>query len=503
MTIRAKLYAAMAMTVLGPVITIAVAFAAFQSLSDRFDEVVGALRPPGARAGAQVRGHRRQRLADRLRLRRRAPAGRSSSARRRTSGGCSPSRDRALTEPRERAILARLHSSLRRLHGPRRRSPTGALRAGPGPPRQAASSSAPRSATSRRWRAAAGDLAAEEQRRNDQVRAGFDQAPDRRQEGPRGRRPRCGRAHRPAAAHRIGHRPPRAGATGQPRAMTRDVILTLSLLLVAGLFARLLATLLRVPGDRLPAGRSAPCSAPRRWTSSTSRWTRCAAQLVFTLGVSTILFYGGLNLSLEILRKVWLSLGLLAVVGVIVDRGHHGHRGGARLRPALRAGPAHRRGALPHRPGHPHPALHRLAAAAEGRADRGGRVGLQRPDGRGAGAGHRRVRWSPGKNSLTGPAGDFVGQLALSTAGGVLAGIVLSAAISSRRTGIWRESAAIAVLAVVAMSYVSLDFAGGSGYLGAFLAGLIVGNMKHARPLDARRAQPRPRSSRRAASPTS
>ena len=37
MTIRAKLYLAMLMTVLGPVITIAVAFAAFQSLSDRFD----------------------------------------------------------------------------------------------------------------------------------------------------------------------------------------------------------------------------------------------------------------------------------------------------------------------------------------------------------------------------------------------------------------------------------------------------------------------------------
>ena len=88
------------------------------------------------------------------------------------------------------------------------------------------------------------------------------------------------------------------------------------------------------------------------------------------------------------------------------------------------------------------------------------------------------MRSLSGQSSLTGPAADFVGQLALSTAGGVLAGIVLSAAISSRRTGIWRESSAIAVLAVVAMSYVSLDFAGGSGYLGAFLAGLIVGNMK-------------------------
>ena len=39
------------------------------------------------------------------------------------------------------------------------------------------------------------------------------------------------------------------------------------------------------------------------------------------------------------------------------------------------------------------------------------------------------------------------------------------------------ESAAIAVVAVVAVGYFSTDYAGGSGYLGAFLAGLIVGNM--------------------------
>ena len=66
MTIRAKLYAAIVMTVLGPVITIAVAFAAFQSLSDRFDEVSARLTAPGARARDQVRGHRCQRLADRV-----------------------------------------------------------------------------------------------------------------------------------------------------------------------------------------------------------------------------------------------------------------------------------------------------------------------------------------------------------------------------------------------------------------------------------------------------
>ena len=57
--------------------------------------------------------------------------------------------------------------------------------------------------------------------------------------------------------------------------MTRDVILTLSLLLVAGLLARLLATLLRVPEIVFLLGIGALLGA-RRWTCSTSRWTRSA-----------------------------------------------------------------------------------------------------------------------------------------------------------------------------------------------------------------------------------
>ena len=39
MTIRAKLYAAIALTVLGPVVTIAVALHGMSQLDDRFDEV--------------------------------------------------------------------------------------------------------------------------------------------------------------------------------------------------------------------------------------------------------------------------------------------------------------------------------------------------------------------------------------------------------------------------------------------------------------------------------
>jgi cell volume regulation protein A len=84
-----------------------------------------------------------------------------------------------------------------------------------------------------------------------------------------------------------------------------------------------------------------------------------------------------------------------------------------------------------------------------------------------------------GESSLSHPAREFVVDLGISTVIGVVAGIGLAAAISSHRAGIWRESSALAVLTVISISYFSLDSAGGSGYLGAFVAGLIVGNMEH------------------------
>jgi cell volume regulation protein A len=258
--------------------------------------------------------------------------------------------------------------------------------------------------------------------------------------------------------------------------MTRDVILTLSLLLVAGLVARLLATLLRIPEIVFLLGLGA-LLGPSALDVLDVPLDSLGAQLVFTLGVSSILFYGGLNLSLDILRKVWPSLGLLAVVGVIVTAVVTGAAA------ALVFGLPFEQGLLigavlsPTDPAiliplfvgsRLRPKVAQTVVAESAFNDPTGAVLALAV----AGA------LLSGKNSLTGPAGDFVGQLALSTAGGILAGVVLSAAISSRRTGIWRESSAIAVLAVVAMSYVSLDFAGGSGYLGAFLAGLIVGNMR-------------------------
>jgi potassium/hydrogen antiporter len=258
--------------------------------------------------------------------------------------------------------------------------------------------------------------------------------------------------------------------------MTRDVILTLSLLLVAGLVARLLATLLKVPEIVFLLGLGAMLG-PSALDVLDVPLDSLGAQLVFTLGVSSILFYGGLNLSLEILRKVWVSLGLLAVVGVIVTALITGAAA------ALVFGLPFEQGLLigavlsPTDPAILIPLFIGSRLRAKVAQTVVAESAFNDPTGAVLALAVAGALIS-GKNSLTGPAGDFVGQLALSTAGGVVAGIVLSAAISSHRTGIWRESSAIAVLAVVGMSYVSLDFAGGSGYLGAFLAGLIVGNMR-------------------------
>ena len=110
MTIRAKLYAAMVMTVLGPVVTIGVAFAAFSSLSDRFDEV-------SARSNRQALAQEIKFAVTDLNGWQTAYGydnGRSRPQFERSAQNVRQllaTAQRQLTEPRERAILARLRSS--------------------------------------------------------------------------------------------------------------------------------------------------------------------------------------------------------------------------------------------------------------------------------------------------------------------------------------------------------------------------------------------------------
>ena len=259
--------------------------------------------------------------------------------------------------------------------------------------------------------------------------------------------------------------------------MTDDLFLTLSLLLMGALLARFVASLIGVP-EILVLVAIGALFGEHALDVVDVPFESLGAQLMFTLGVSIILFYGGLSLSLPVLRRVSMTLGMLAVPGMLLTAGVVGVAAhyafdlpwdlallvGAVLAPTDPAIliPLFIRSRLK-----PKVAQTVIAESA-----------FNDPTGAALALTLAGVVLT-GDNSITGPAGEFFVDLVISTAIGVVAGIVLAAAISSDRTGIWRESAAIAVLTVVTISFFSLDTAGGSGYLGAFLAGLIVGNMEH------------------------
>ena len=99
--------------------------------------------------------------------------------------------------------------------------------------------------------------------------------------------------------------------------MTDDVLLTLSLLLMGALLARFVASLIGIPEILLLVAIGA-LFGPFALDVVDVPFDSLGAQLMFTLGVSLILFYGGLSLSVPVLRKVWMTLGLLAVPGVLL-----------------------------------------------------------------------------------------------------------------------------------------------------------------------------------------
>jgi cell volume regulation protein A len=71
---------------------------------------------------------------------------------------------------------------------------------------------------------------------------------------------------------------------------------------------------------------------------------------------------------------------------------------------------------------------------------------------------------------------DFGQSLALGVVFGLGGGLLLALMLSSHTVGIWRESPAVVVLALVSLQYFTADELGGSSYLAAFVMGLVVSN---------------------------
>jgi len=256
---------------------------------------------------------------------------------------------------------------------------------------------------------------------------------------------------------------------------TRDVIQTLSLMLGAGLVSELLANALRLPrmlvllcaGAVLGPYAAGLLDLPLDSTG---------IQLLLTLGVSFILFNGGLGLSVRVLQKVAVGLGLLVIPGVVITAAITGAAAAAAF------GLSYQKGLLigavlaSTDPAILIPLFERLTVRKKVVQTIIAESAFN--DVTGAVLSLTLATFVlEGEGSLTSPLFEFVKDLAISTALGVLFGVLLAIVISSRRLGVWREFPAVASLLVVSTSYYSIDFAGGSGYLGAFLAGLIVANM--------------------------
>jgi potassium/hydrogen antiporter len=256
----------------------------------------------------------------------------------------------------------------------------------------------------------------------------------------------------------------------------KDVILTIALMLGAGLVSQLLADYLRAPRMLLLLGAGA-LLGPSVSGAIDVPLDSMGPQLLLTLGVSFVLFHGGLQLSTRVLGQVAVGLFLLAVPGVVLTALVTGGVAAAVFSLPLTTGLLMGAALAPTDPAILIPLLERLRMRPKVSQTIIAESALNDPTGAVLALAFAGVVLS-GNASLGEPLKEFVVDLSISTGLGVVFGVVLSAAVSSRRAGIWSESAAIAVMAVIAGGYFSIGESGGSGYLGAFLAGLIVGNME-------------------------
>jgi potassium/hydrogen antiporter len=256
---------------------------------------------------------------------------------------------------------------------------------------------------------------------------------------------------------------------------TQDVIETVAIILAAGLVSQIVAGIVRIPRMVVLVGAGA-LLGPHVIDAIDVPLRSVGVQLLLTLGVAFILFYGGLGLSLRVLRPVAVGLGLLAVPGVVLTAAVTGlvayFAFDLPFEAALLIGAI----LAPTDPAILIPLFERLGVRPKVTQTIVAESALN--DVTGAVLALALTSFViVGELSFAEPLGEFVLDLMISTALGGALGILLALTISTGRFGIWRESPVIAVLLVIAGGYFALDSAGGSGYLGAFLAGLIVGNM--------------------------
>lgn len=256
---------------------------------------------------------------------------------------------------------------------------------------------------------------------------------------------------------------------------TKDVILTLFIMLGVGLGAELAAGLLRVPKMLILLAAGA-LLGPAVLGAIDVPLDSTGIQVLLTLGVSIILFHGGLQLSARVLKPVAFGLGLLVLPGMILTALITGLVASAVFGLPFWSGLLIGAVLAPTDPAILIPLFERMRIRPKISQTIVAESALNDPTGAVLALAVAGIVLS-GHPSLTHTLWSFVEDLGLSTGLGIVFGLLSAVAVSKRWAGIWGEPVSIVVMAVGVGGYFSIDFAGGSGYLGAFIAGLIVGNM--------------------------
>ena len=256
-----------------------------------------------------------------------------------------------------------------------------------------------------------------------------------------------------------------------------QVLRDFGLILGAGLLAQLIATVLRIP-EMIVLVAVGALIGPSVLGIVENPLNGVGAQLIFSLGVAMILFHGGVGISLRVISRTAVGLGLLVLPGVVITA----------FIVALAVAPIFGVSLL----------VAFMISAVLASTDPAIIIPLFEMIGLRPKVSQTVIAESAFNDvtgtvltltlvsaveaahfSVSGPIFEFFKELALGAVIGVGAGLLLAYAVASTaRAGIWDESPGVAILAVVALVYFSSETLGGSAYLAAFVMGLIVGNME-------------------------
>ena len=258
-----------------------------------------------------------------------------------------------------------------------------------------------------------------------------------------------------------------------------ETLRTIGIVLAAGLIAVPIAQALRLPVMVVLIAVGLVCG-PYALDLVNVPLDSAGPSLLFSVGVALILFHGALGIKLRVISRTVVGLLLLAIPGVMITAGIVALAViplfGVSWQIALLAGavlaatdpailiPLFDRLGLK-------PKIAQTVIAESALNDPMGAVFALTM------AGIVTASTISGSSSLDfAPAMDLLTSIGIGSLIGVVAGVLMAILLSTNRFGVLRALPAVTLLALLALSYSFSEVAGGSPYLAAFIAGLIVSN---------------------------